>query len=102
MLVFITMDILHVPACCPIIVPFIMVVMVVTLAVYMLYRRRRQPYMKCNRGLAVVMVLGDIGHSPRMQYVVVLICSSLSSIRYHSISLAEQADMDVIILGYPG
>ncbi|KAF4716712.1 mannosyltransferase, partial [Perkinsus olseni] len=64
------------PACC--------IIGILALLAYILYR----PYTKSSRDLAVVIVLGDIGHSPRMQY--------------HAVSLAEQAGLDVVLLGYPG
>ncbi|KAF4670373.1 mannosyltransferase [Perkinsus olseni] len=72
---FMTMG-LFLLACC--------IIGVLALLAYILYR----PYTKSSRDLAVVMVLGDIGHSPRMQY--------------HAVSLAEQAGLDVVLLGYPG
>jgi beta-1,4-mannosyltransferase len=37
---------------------------------------------------AAILVLGDVARSPRMQY--------------HALSCANQADMDVDIIGYPG
>ena len=45
-------------------------------------------YSKERRGRAQVVVLGDFGRSPRMQY--------------HALSLADQAEMEVDVVAYEG